>query len=153
MKRFVVGILILALILAGCAPANAPASIPPASSETTLKVSGGSISKSYTSADLQKLASAKASFKDVEYVGVSLTDLLKDAGFDATQVKAVKAVAVDGFTVNYEPALFAKADTLLAYARSDGAAMVADDGAFRMVLPGQEGKLNPRQVVEIQVIQ
>jgi PBP1b-binding outer membrane lipoprotein LpoB len=148
MKRFILGILLFALILAGCSQATAT----PEATQTKLAVSGGSITKSYTVADLQKLSSTKATFKDVEYVGVTLSSLLKDAGFDLSQVKAVKAVASDGFTVNYEPALFNKEDTLLAYARSDGA-LTADDGIFRMVLPGQEGKLNARKVVEIQVTQ
>jgi hypothetical protein len=148
MKRLMLGILLFVLILAGCSQAAAT----PATTQTKLAVSGGFISKSYTAADLHKLASTKATFQDVEYVGVSLSSLLQDAGFDPTQVKAVKAVASDGFTVNYETALFIKEDTLVAYARSDGA-LTADDGVFRMVLPGQEGKLNARQVIEIQVIQ
>jgi sulfane dehydrogenase subunit SoxC len=148
MKRFILGILLFALILAGCSQATAT----PAAMQTKLAVSGGSITKSYAVADLQKLGSTKATFSNVEYVGVTLSSLLKDAGFDPNQVKAVKAVASDGFTVNYEPALFNKEDTLVAYARSDGA-LTADDGVFRMVLPGQEGKLNARKVVEIQVTQ
>jgi hypothetical protein len=148
MKRLILGILLFALILTGCSQATAT----PATTQTKLAVSGGSITKSYSAADLQKLGSTKATFKDVEYVGVTISALLKDAGFDLSQVKAVKAVASDGFAVNYEPALFNKEDTLLAYARSDGA-LTADDGIFRMVLPGQEGKLNARKVVEIQVTQ
>jgi hypothetical protein len=146
MKRYLLGILILVLLLAACAQAKPPAG------GTDLKVSGGATNKSYSTADLQSLSDAKASFKDVEYVGVPLLDLLRDAGFDPAQAKAVKVIAVDGFTVNYEPALFTKADTLVAYARADGP-LGEEDGVFRMVLPGQEGKLNPRQVVEIQVIQ
>jgi hypothetical protein len=63
----------------------------------------------------------------------------------------VKATAVDGFSANYEPALFNKEDTLVAYARADGP-LAEDEGPFRMVLPDQEGKLNPRQLVEIRAI-
>ena len=43
---------------------------------------------------------------------------------------------------------FSREDTLVAYARVDGP-LAEDEGAFRMVLPDQEGKMNPRQLVEI----
>jgi hypothetical protein len=148
MKRRILGILLFALILSGCSRAAATPTAP----QTKLVVSGGSIKKNYTVADLQKLTATKATFKGVEYVGVTLSSLLKDAGFDPNQVKTVKAVASDGFAVNYEPSLFNKEDTLVAYALPNGS-LTADDGVFRMVLPGQEGKLNPRNVVEIQVTQ
>ena len=65
-----------------------------------------------------------------------------------TALTAVKAVASDGFTANYESALYAREDTLVAYARVDGP-LGEDEGTFRMVLPDQEGKMNPRQLVEI----
>jgi len=81
-------------------------------------------------------------------VGVPLTVLLQDAGIDPAALKIVKAVAVDGFSANYESALFAREDTLVAYARADGP-LGDDEGSFRMVLPDQEGKLNPRELVEI----
>jgi hypothetical protein len=38
---------------------------------------------------------------------------------------------------------------ILAYAQADGP-LSEEDGAFRVVLPGAEGKQNPRMVVEIQ---
>ena len=52
---------------------------------------------------------------------------------------------------NYDASLYAKEDTIVAYATADGA-MIADDGIFRMVLPDAEGKLNVRQLVEIVAI-
>ena len=63
----------------------------------------------------------------------------------------VKAVAADGFSANYDASLFQKADSLVSYAQADGP-LSADDGTFRIVMPGQEGKLNVRQLVEIQII-
>jgi DMSO/TMAO reductase YedYZ molybdopterin-dependent catalytic subunit len=146
MKRMILEILLFAWILAGCA--KSPAT--PTTSQTTLVVTGGTITKSYTVADLQKLDSAKASWNNVEYVGVPLSVLLKDAGFDPGQVKMVQVIASDGYTDNYAPALFNKADTLVAYARSDGP-LTADDGIFRMVLPGQVGNLEARKLIKIQV--
>jgi hypothetical protein len=145
MKRFLLFALVFVLALAACAPkAEAPAG-------DVLKVSDGTVSKTYTVADLQALGATQASFKGVTYVGVTLTALLTDAGIDSTNLTAVKAVASDGFTVNYDASLYAKDDTIVAYATVDGA-MSADDGIFRMVLPDQEGKMNARQLVEIVAI-
>ncbi len=146
MKRYITALLVVILLLSACAKAT------PSANAAVLKVSDGTTTKTYTVDALEKLSSSKASFKGVEYVGVSLASLLKDAGFDPAKAKAVKAVASDGFTVNYDPSLFSKADTLVAYAKSDGP-LASEDGTFRMVLPDQEGKLNARMLVEIQVVQ
>jgi hypothetical protein len=86
----------------------------------------------------------------VTYKGVALPMLLQDAGLDPQVLKAVKAVAADGYSVNYDASLFQRQDVLVAYATADGA-LTADDGMFRMVLPGQEGKMNVRMLTEIQV--
>ncbi len=145
MKHFLLFTLVFALTLAACAPkSEAPAG-------DVLKVTDGTVSKTYTVADLQAIGATQASFKGVTYVGVTLTALLQDAGINPTALTAVKAVANDGFTVNYDASLYAKDDTILAYATVDGP-MSADDGIFRMVLPDQEGKMNPRQLVEIVAI-
>lgn len=137
--------MVLMLLLSACAqPAAAPAG-------PVLKVTDGQAEKSYTAADLEKLGSQEAAFKGVTYVGVPLSVLLIDAGFDPQVLKAVKATASDGFSANYEAALFNKEDTLVAFARADGP-LAEDEGTFRMVLPDQEGKLNPRNLVEIRAI-
>jgi outer membrane lipoprotein-sorting protein len=146
MKRVGLLFLILVFLLSACAPAA-----PEAPTEV-LVVTNGVQKKTYTAAMLEKLGSEQASFRDIAYLGVPLSTLLKDAGYDPAALKAVKAVAVDGFSVNYEPALFSKTDTLVAYARTSGP-LADDEKLFRMVLPDQEGKLNPRQLVEIVVVQ
>jgi len=138
MKRFLLVTLLIALALTACAPKAGE------STASVLKVGD----KTYTPDDLKTLGESQAKFKDVTYVGVPLTTLLKDAGIDPTAVTIVKAVASDGFTVNYESALFSREDTLVAYATVDGP-LGEEDGSFRMVLPDQEGKMNPRQLVEI----
>jgi DMSO/TMAO reductase YedYZ molybdopterin-dependent catalytic subunit len=143
MKRIQLVLLVLAFLLAACAGNTAaPAEM------AVLKVSDGTVEKTYTVDDLRALGESQAVFKEVTYVGVPLTLLLQDAGIDPAGLLAVKAVAADGFTANYEPALFMKEDTLVAYARLDGP-LAEEDGAFRMVLPDQEGKLNPRMLTEI----
>lgn len=142
MKRLVLFVMTLALILVACAPKEK------AAASNLLKVSDGTTSKTYTVEALKALGAIQAPFKGVTYVGVPLTVLLQDAGIDPTTLTAVKAVASDGFTVNYEPALFSREDTLVVYESVDGP-LGEEDGTFRMVLPNEEGKLNPRQLVEI----
>lgn len=145
MKRLILFVITLALILVACAPEEQ------AAASNLLKVSDGTTSKTYTVEALKALGAIQASFNGVTYVGVPLTVLLKDAGIDPSTLTAVKAVASDGFTVNYELALFSREDTLVAYESVDGP-LGEEDGTFRMVLPNEEGKLNPRQLVEIVAI-
>lgn len=142
MKRFMLVTLTLALALAACAPQASESAAP------VLKVSDGNVEKTYTADDLKALGESQVNFKGVAYVGVPLTVLLEDAGIDPTALTAVKAVASDGFTANYDSSLYAREDTLVAYARADGP-LGEEEGSFRMVLPDQEGKLNPRDLVEI----
>jgi DMSO/TMAO reductase YedYZ molybdopterin-dependent catalytic subunit len=146
-----IGVAALTVALAACGGAATPA--PVASTDANVLVVGdGSTQKSYTPAALQALPGAQAAFQDVTYQGVALTALLQDAGFDPQAVKAVKAVASDGFTVNYGSDLFLLPNTLVAYAQADGP-LTAEDGTFRMVLPDQEGKLNLRMLTTLQVVQ
>ncbi|MCL4268136.1 MAG: molybdopterin-dependent oxidoreductase [Anaerolineales bacterium] len=142
MKRFLLVTFILALTLTACASQSQESAGP------VLKVSDGNVEKTYTVDDLKSLGESQADFKGVTYVGVSLTVLLADAGIDAAALTAIKAVASDGFTANYESTLYSREDTLVAYATVDGP-LSEEDGFFRMVLPNEEGKLNPRQLVEI----
>ena len=122
----------------------------PSSSVDTLTVTDGTGQKSCDVDDLKALGSEQAAFGEVIYTGVPLWLLLDDAGFDPAGLSAVKATAADGFSANYDPELVTKADTLVAYARVDGP-LADDEGAFRMVVPDQEGKLNPRNLVELRV--
>ena len=145
--RLFLGILII-IILAACASSNQKGG----ASDKSLIVSGGDIRKAILRAELEALPSVQAMFNDVNYLGVPVADLMKDAGFDHEQVKAVKAVASDGFTVNYDPSQFLSEGFSVAYA-TVGGELSADDGTFRIVFPGTEGKLNPRMLVELQIIQ
>ncbi len=145
MKRILFVLLVLALSLSACA------SKPAASTGATLKVTDGTTSKTYTVDDLKALGNAQASDKGITYIGVPLKVLLQDAGFDPSTLSAVKAVASDGFTANYDPLQFTADDTLVAYAQAAGP-LSSDEGTFRMVLPDQGGKVNPRMLVEIDAI-
>lgn len=143
MKRILVLLAVLLLVSCG-GEVDAPAG-------DMLTVTDGEQSVTYSVTDIEALPAAEATFREVTYVGTPLTALLEDAGFDPTAIRAVKATASDGFSANYEAELFALPDTIVATATSDGA-LTEEDGAFRMVLPDQEGKLNVRQLVELTVI-
>jgi len=116
-----------------------------------LVVTDGTTSKSYTVADLEALPAVEATSNEVTYKGVTLSVLLADAGFDAATLRAVKAVAADGYSMNYDPVLFQRGDVLVAYATAGGP-LAEDDGNFRMVLPGEEGKLNVRMLAEVRAM-
>lgn len=145
MKRFLMLAFVLVLALAACAPKAEP----PAGE--VLKVSDGTTTKTYTVDNLKALGATQATFKDVTYVGVTLAALLKDAGIDPANLTAVKAVASDGFSANYDSSFFGAEDTIVAYATVDGP-LTANDGTFRMVVPGGEGKMNVRMLAEIVAI-
>ena len=148
MKKTIWLMMVLILVVSGCAT-NPPADT---TSTASLQVSDGTVNKTYTVETLKALPETRISFMDVTYVGVKMTDLLTDAGFDPQAVKAVKVIASDGFSVNYDPALFQREDVIVAYQTADSV-LAAEDGSFRMVLPGEEGKLNVRMLAEIQVTQ
>ena len=139
-------ILLISALLAACGGGTAPADLP-----ESLVVTDGTASKDYTAADLAGLPATEASFEGTGYKGVVLGALLRDAGFDPAALRAVKVVAADGYSVNYDPALFRREDVLVAYARADGP-LAADDGTVRMVVPGAEGKLNVRMLSKIEVV-
>ena len=145
-------LLVLSLVtLSTCSSPN-PSADQDTGSASSLLVSGGDINVSYTRSDLEVLPATQAVFNDVTYQGVSVSDLLQDAGFILGEIRAVKAVAVDGYSVNYDTSQVLVADVIVAYARADGE-LAEDDGTFRMVLPDAEGKLNIRMLVELQIIQ
>ena len=150
MKRFTsLLLLVLVVLLSACASSTPENSS--SAENSTLSVSGGEINKAYTRTDLEGLTSSRATFNDVAYVGISISTLLQDAGFNLNDVKAVKAVATDGFSANYDASQALAATVIVAYARADGD-LAQEDGAFRIVMPGAEGKLNVRMLAELQVI-
>ena len=146
MKKALALILILGVFLTACSTNSSTGG-----GDGTLTVSDGSTQKTYTTDDLKALSPIEAEFNEVTYLGVPVSVLLQDAGIDSNSLKAVKAVASDGYSMNYEPALFLREDVLVAYAQADGP-LSEEDGTFRMVLPGEEGKLNIRFLTEIKAV-
>ena len=139
-------LLVVSLFIGSCSDDG------PVPAGSSLLVTDGEAEKTYTVEDLEGMEIHQAEFEEVSYLGVKLSALISDAGYDPENVSAVKATAEDGFTVNYDPDLVNKYDTLVAYATVDGP-LSEDDGIFRMVLPEQDGKLNPRHLVELRIYQ
>jgi hypothetical protein len=151
MKRFTILILVLLVALFSACVSSSAGEEAVSGTAPTLLVSGGDSSKTYTRADLESLPVTQSTFNDVTYLGVSVAELLRDAGFTPDEIKAVKAIAEDGYSVNYDLSQVLAPEVIVAYAQVEGD-LVEDDGAFRMVLPGAEGKLNVRMLVELQAI-
>jgi len=153
MKKLVITLIFTLVVLSACAPAAKPApAAGAADSASGLLVTVGAVKKSFSAADLQALPSTQASFKDVAYKGVTMAELLKALGVKPEEVKAIKGVATDGYSVNYDLSQILKDNVIVAFAKADGSAMAAEDGTFRLVLPDAEGKLNLRMLAELQII-
>lgn len=150
MKKIVLTLIVTILLLAACAPAAEQSAGAPTGE--ALVVTLGDTQKPFSVQDLKALPSAEATFKDVAYKGVTISALLEALSVEPGSIKAIKAVANDGYSVNYDPAQVLKDNVLVAYALADGNPLTADDGTFRMVLPDEEGKLNVRMLVELQII-
>ena len=151
MKKIVFTLLVV-LLLSACAPAATVATEAPVA-PTALLVTVGENQQSFTLEALQALPVTEASFKGVAYKGVKMSDLLTAAGVSLDGIKAIKGVATDGYTVNYDTAQILKDNVIMAYALADGSPLTADDGTFRLVLPDEEGKLNLRMLAELQIVQ
>jgi hypothetical protein len=149
-KKIIFSLLVVVMLVA-CSPAAQPEQ--ETTTGTSLLVTIGDQQQTFSVADLMALPSSQATFKDVAYKGVSIPALLEAAGVNLDQVIALKGVATDGYTVNYDTIQVMKDNVLVAYALADGSPLSADDGDFRLVLPDEEGKLNLRMLAELQVVQ
>lgn len=150
MKKIVFVLLVAVLALTACSSGGAQSAD---GGGTTLLVTAGETEQSFSLEELQALPSTEATFNDVAYLGVTMSTLADEVGISLDDVKAVKAVASDGYAVNYDPGQALKDNVIVAYALADGGELTADDGSFRMVLPDEEGKLNLRMMVELQFVQ
>jgi hypothetical protein len=138
--------LVLAFSMVGCA-----AEARSGDQGGQLLLTDGVTEKTFSVADLRNLPETEAVFNDVTYKGVRLATLLEASQIPAADLRAVKVVAQDGFSANYDPPMFMREDVIVAYATTEGE-ITMDDGLFRMVLPGEDGKLNVRMLVKIQAI-
>jgi DMSO/TMAO reductase YedYZ molybdopterin-dependent catalytic subunit len=136
-------LLIVALLFVACGGDDQTAA------DAQLTVAGGDTEKVYTAADLRNLPATTVEADGTRFDGVVLADLLADAGIDAAAMSTVTATASDDFSATYEPDLFLSPETTVAYG-ADGGPLPDDAGAFRMVLPGQPGRLNVRMLARIE---
>jgi hypothetical protein len=144
MKSNIIKLILIVLLLVACSNTASQ------TNGNTLLVTDGTTEKSFSVSDLEKLPATESTFNEVTYVGVTLGTILEEAGFSPSDLSAVKAIASDGYSVNYDAGLFTREDVIVAYATVDGS-LTEDDGTFRMVLPGEEGKLNVRMLSELKV--
>ncbi len=150
MKKLVIILILAMLVLSACAPSSQKN--PSSDAAGALQVTVGDARKSFSAADLGALPTTQSSFKDVAYKGVTLAELAKALGVKPEEIKAIKAIAIDGYSVNYDTAQLLKDNVIIAFARADGSPLAAEDGNFRLVLPDAEGKLNLRMMAELQII-
>ena len=143
MKKIMITLMVLMGLMVGCASGETET---PAVEQLLVG------EKSYSVAEFEKMPVTESVFMDVTYNGVTVTALLEDAGYSLDEMSALKAVAADGYTVNYDLAQIEKGDVIVAYAQADSP-LTKDDGTFRMVLPEEEGKLNVRMLAELQVVE
>lgn len=137
-KVWLMGVLILALLLAGCGSQG----------EIALKATGAVANeKGWTEAQVKGMKTMEAAYtnKDGEtstYTGVLIMDLLNDAGLNEGAT-AVTFVADDGYTAEVTlEELRACPDCIVSF---------RDEGGFSMVMPGFSSKLQVKGVIEIQV--
>ena len=149
MKKIIITLIVM-MVLVGCGASatQEKTSLP----ESVLTIVNGDNETIYTVDDLQALPSNVSSFNEVDYMGVSIKFLLEEVGVIFDDISAVKAVATDGYSVNYDPTQLLPDDVLVAYSLADGSSMASDEGKFRMVLPGQEGNQNLRMLSRIVII-
>lgn len=134
---------LVVLLLSACAAGNIEKN-----AIENLFVTDGVNEAIYSVDELKKIREVEKDFLGETYLGVPLPDLLVAAGFEVDNVITVKAVAADGYYVLYDSNIFTREDVIVAYAKIDEP-LSKDDGAFRMVLPGEEGKLNLRILIEL----
>ena len=151
MKKIVITLIVSLFMLAACVPAAEQSSDTAA--EVALLVTIGENQQSFSVEDLQALPSSEVTINGVTYKGITLAALLDATGVNSDETKAFRAIATDGYAVNYDPAQVLKDNVLVAFALADGNPLTADDGSFRMVLPDEGGKLNLRMLAELQIVQ
>lgn len=143
-KILLFGLAAAALLLGACSGVGGYEQIE------ALTLTAGEKSLTFTPDDLRGMESARAEFEGTIYVGVPLVELLRTAGLDPAGVHTVRASAEDGYSMSYGPEFFTRDHVLVAYAGAEGE-MNPEDGTFRMVLPGERGRLNVRMLSELQV--
>lgn len=134
------GLVLLALLAASCS-----AKTEQVSSEPVLKATG-IMTASWTKTDLKALPTIEAEYtnKDGEiskFSGVAFSELLKSAGADSFSI--LKLVAADGYSADVTAEELAGCPScIIAF---------QDEGGLKSVMPGFSGKLQVRDLIEIEI--
>jgi DMSO/TMAO reductase YedYZ molybdopterin-dependent catalytic subunit len=100
--------------------------------------------RTLTREQLADLPELSVSYKDRNYTGVRLRDLLAAQGQELTPLVAT---AVDGYSQELSVEAVARDDAMLAYA-VDGGHLTAADGPLRLVVPASPG-LSVKRLVRL----
>ncbi|MCR4403907.1 MAG: molybdopterin-dependent oxidoreductase [Candidatus Acetothermia bacterium] len=148
--------LVLALALLVALWPSAPSQSELAASETgaewalTLTIDGAEAK--FTLEEIEALPSREVEFHEHIYRGTPLRTLLTQAGVDIGRLEAVKAIAADGYRLEYERRLVKRFDFILAY-EADGKPLPQGEGPLRIVFPGgrsaQMMKMVERLIVKL----
>lgn len=141
------GMILLAMLIVSCAPQALPAVAEPVAAEAALTLSGPATGVSWTMEDLQGLPATETDYtnKDGEtttYTGVPISALLAEAGVES--FKSLTLVAADEYSAEVTSEELAGCEKCI---------VAFDNGSLRSVMPDLSGKLQVKDLVEIQINQ
>jgi len=149
LKRLGLSLAILLVVASAVGCAQVEPTPTPAPVETAALTITGSVESAaeWSVAALRAMPQTSTDYvgKDgdtVTYSGVALSALLDEAGC-ATKATTIAFVASDGYS--------AEGDLAEVRAVEGGIVAIADDGSLRVVLPDMSGKLQVKDLVEIQL--
>ncbi len=146
--RHLFHLIVVGLLLSACAP-----STPTIAPVEVVVVTNGETAQQYTVEELRALPATAVEREGDIYTGILMRELLADAGYEWHDVLTVEAVASDDYSWTYDADLLARDDFILAYARGEGgeAPVGPEHGPTHTILPGEQGRMNVRMVVELVV--
>ena len=135
-KTIIIFSILASLLLTACSTTAAPAAI--------LKISGGKAEMNLTANDIKGKKQIEAEFtgKDgtvTKTTGTALKQLLTEI----TDANTLTFVGKDGYTADMNGADLLKCDSCIV--------AFQDDGGLKTVMPGQSGKLQVKDLVEIKI--
>ena len=147
MKKFyvVLGLVLVAALVASCAPAAETAQVVEVAADAPLKMSG-LVEMGWSLEDLKALPVTEAEYtnKDGEtktYSGVSFSDILKAAAVE--DYATLTLIAADDYSVGVDRKTLDACTTCII--------AIDDDGSLRSVMPGMQGSLQVKDLVALEV--
>jgi hypothetical protein len=150
MKKVMLGLVILAVLLAGCAAGGSTSGDTSAWHLTVVTPAG---TKTYTLDQLKAMPQTEVEFLSKEtgtnnkYKGPSLKSLLTTAGADMASVQSVDVEAEDAFLATFTPDMIT--DDVIVAVTMDGGTLPSEMGTVRVLAPGQGTKYQVKYVKTI----